>query len=87
MWKSVYFIEILNGYIIPHEPSLLEAGSHMSVKGGMTCSVPGEPRAEGSLNRFNWAKPNTAMQTLPDRLRASGKSSTPKRPQAPCPCI
>lgn len=34
-----------------------------SAEGGMTCWVPGEPKAEGSLNRFNWARPNTAMQT------------------------
>lgn len=78
---------MLNGYIIPHEPSLLQAGSHMSVEGRMTCWVPGEPKAEGSLNRFNWARPNTAMQTSPDRHRATGKSSAPKRPQALCPCI
>lgn len=57
MWKSAYFTEMLNGYIIPHELPLLQAGAHMSVEGRMTCWVPGEPKAEGSLNRFNWARP------------------------------
>lgn len=33
-------------------------------------------RAEDSLNRFNWAGLNAAMQTSPDRRRAMGTSST-----------
>lgn len=77
---------MFSGYIIPHDPSLLQAGSHMSVEGRMTCWVPGELKAEGFLNRFNWARPDTAMQTSPDRNRATGKSRAPRRPQALCPC-
>lgn len=84
-WKGTYFSKTLNGYIIPHEPSLLQTGSHMSVEGRKTCWVPGEHKAEGSLNRFNWARPNTAMQASPDE--ATGKSSSPRRPQAPWPSV
>lgn len=65
-WKGAYFSKTLNGYIIPHEPSLLQTGSHMSVEGRKTCWVPGEHKAEGSLNRFNWTRANTAMQASPD---------------------
>lgn len=35
--KSAFFSRMLNGYIIPHEPSLLPTGSHISVEGSMTC--------------------------------------------------
>lgn len=84
-WKGAYFSKTLNAYIIPHEPSLLQTGSHMSVEGRKTCWVPGEHKAEGSLNRFNWARPNTAMQASPDE--ATGKSSSPRRPEALWPSV
>lgn len=38
----------------------------------------GAPKAEGSLNRFNWTKPNSAMQALADRIGLWGNAKHPR---------